>query len=146
LLGLNGTLGANSAINNQTTSLSQNLFNSPTVFSYFSPLNVTEKGLLGPEFEIYSTQTASTRADLVNTILYGTLDKSTTVDLTPFSNVASNIDTLLNTIGSVFLHDGMSSSLYKAAYTAAAAQTTAKAAAQAALYVVLTSGEYQVIQ
>jgi uncharacterized protein (DUF1800 family) len=146
LRGLNGTLGANSAINNQTTSLSQNLFNAPTVFSYFSPLNVTEKGLLGPEFEIYSTQTASTRADLVNTILYGTLDKSTTVDLTPFSNVASNIDTLLNTISAVFLHDGMSSSLYKAAYTAAAAQTTAKAAAQAALYVVLTSGEYQVIQ
>jgi uncharacterized protein (DUF1800 family) len=149
LRGLNATLGPSSVINNQTNQLGQNLFNAPTVFSYFSPLNVTEKGLLGPEFQIYSTQTAAYRADIVNTILYSSLDKSTTLDLTPFINsqgLAHDLHAMLNTIASVFLHDGMSSSLYKAAYNAAAAATTPTAAGKAALYVVLTSAEYQVIQ
>ena len=130
--------------------MSQNLFNAPTrVQLLFAALNVIENGLLGPEFQIYSTQTAADRADIVHTILYSTLDKSTTVDLTPFVNsqgLAGNLEAMINTIGSVFLHDGMSSSLYQAAYNAAAAQKTPTAKTQAALYVVLTSGEYQVIQ
>ena len=146
LRGLNGTLGPQSAVYNQATELGQQLFIPPSVFSYFSPLYRTQNGLFGPEFQIYSTQTAAYRADIIDVILYGALDKSTTVDLTPFIQRAGNIGTLLNYIGSVFLHDGMSPNLYKAAYTAASAQTTPKAIAQAALYVVLTSGEYQVVQ
>jgi uncharacterized protein (DUF1800 family) len=146
LRGLNGTVGASSAIYNQATQMGQQLFYSPSVFSYFSPQYVTEKGLLGPEFEIYSTQTAANRADIVNTVLYGTLDKSTTVNLTPFVNLAGNLGEMIDYIGYVFLHDGMSASLYKAAYTAASVQNTAKAKVQAALNVVLTSGEYQIVQ
>jgi len=46
----------------------------------------------------------------------------------------------------VFLHGGMSASLTQAVTDAAAAATTAKAKAQAALYVALTSSEYQVVQ
>ena len=64
--------------------MDQELFYAPSVFSYFSPQNRLENGLLGPEFQIYSTQTAANRADIVNAILYGTLDASTTFDLTPF--------------------------------------------------------------
>lgn len=146
LRGLNGALGANSAIYNQATELGQQLFYSPSVFNYFSPQYRTEGGLLGPEFQIYTTQTAADRADIVHSILYGSLDKSTTVNLAPFTNEAGNIDSLLNYISSIFLHDGMSSNLYKQAYNAASAQSTAQAKAQAALYVVLTSGEYQIIQ
>ena len=52
--------------------MGQNLFNEPSVFSYFSPQYRTEKGLLGPEFQIYSTATAGDRADVVNRALYGT--------------------------------------------------------------------------
>jgi len=40
----------------------------------------------------------------------------------------------------------MSANLYKAAYNAASAQKGDTAQAQAALYVVLTSGEYQILQ
>jgi uncharacterized protein (DUF1800 family) len=146
LRGLNGTLGASSAIYNQATEMGQQLFYPPSVFSYFSPLYRTEKGLLGPEFQIYTTQTAADRADIVHSILYGTLDKSTTVSLTPFVQQAGTIDSLLNYIGSIFLHDGMSADLYKAAYNAASAQKGDTAQVQAALYVVLTSGEYQILQ
>jgi uncharacterized protein (DUF1800 family) len=145
LRGLNATLGASSAIYNQATEMGQQLFYSPSVFSYFSPLYRTEKGLLGPEFQIYTTQTAADRADIVHTTLYGTLDKSTTVNLTPFVQRAGSLEVLLNYISSVFLHGAMSPHLREAAYTAAAAQKSSSAQVQAALYVVLTSGEYQVI-
>jgi hypothetical protein len=116
------------------------------VFSYFSPLNRTEKGLFGPEFQIYTTQTAADRADIVHTALYGTLDRSTTVNLAPFVQQAASLEILLNQISLVFLHGAMSTHLRDQAYTAAAAQKTTLAQVQAALYVVLTSGEYQVIQ
>jgi uncharacterized protein (DUF1800 family) len=146
LRGLNATLGASSAIYNQATEMGQQLFYSPSVFSYFSPLNRTEKGLFGPEFQIYTTQTAADRADIVHTALYGTLDRSTTVNLAPFVQQAASLEILLNQISLVFLHGAMSTHLRDQAYTAAAAQKTTLAQVQAALYVVLTSGEYQVIQ
>ena len=59
---------------------------------------------------------------------------------------AGNVNNLIGYINYVFLHDGMSSSLQQQAMDAANAQTTPTAKAQAALYVVLTSSEYQVIQ
>jgi hypothetical protein len=77
--------------------------------------------------------------------LYGTLDKYVTLSLTPFIQQAGNVNTLISYIGSVFLHGAMSSNLQAAATSAANAQSTATAKAQAALYAVLTSGEYKVI-
>jgi len=145
LRGLNATLPATDAINNYTSSLSQSLFNAPSVFSYFSPLYRTEKGLFGPEFQIYSTQTASARANIVNTILYNKLSDGTTINLAPFIAEAGNTPTLLNYIAHGFLHSSMSAALEEAATDAINANTTAQTKVQAALYVVLTSGEYEVI-
>ena len=146
LRGLGATLGASSAIYNNATSMDQELFYAPSVFSYFSVQNRLENGLLGPEFQIYSTQTVANRADIVNAILYGKLDASTTFNLTPFVNAVSNTNDLLDYISLVFLHSSMSAGLRQAATTAVNAAATPTAKAQAALYIVLTSGEYQIIQ
>ena len=146
LRGLNATLTEQSAVYNLATALGENLFNAPSVFSYFSPSYRTEGGLLGPEFQIYSTQTAAARANVVNAALYGTLDKGTKLDLAPFTSRAGDLNSLLDYISLVFLHGQMSSSLRDAATSAASAASGAQARAQAALYVVLTSGEYQVVQ
>ena len=78
--------------------------------------------------------------------LYGSLDKTTKLDLSPFVAKAGNIGDLLDSIGYVFLHSGMSPSLAQAATDAANAAATPTAKAQAALYIVLTSSEYQVVQ
>jgi hypothetical protein len=145
LRGLNATVGASNTLNAYGQELGQNLFVAPSVFSYFSPQNRVESGLLGPEFQIYSTQTAADRDNIVSGALYGTLDKTTTVDLSPFVKKASKISDLVDYISYVFLHHGMSSSLAQAATSAANAQSGAQAQAQAALYVVLTSSEYQVV-
>src|SRR5665213_2306196 len=112
LRGLNATLGAQSAIYNQATQMGQQLFYPPSVFSYFSPQFRTSGGSLAPEFQLYSTQTAANRADIVHSIVYGTLDKSTAIDLAPFVHKATTIEDLLNYIGFVFLHEGMSANLY----------------------------------
>jgi hypothetical protein len=146
LRGLNATLNTTSTVQNLATEMGENLFAAPSVFSYFSPQYRIPQGLLGPEFQIYSTQTVADRADIVNSILYGKIDGGTTVDLTPFVSQAGSATNLLNYVSSVFLHGGMSAALQQAATTAVNAATTPTAKAQAALYVVLTSGEYQVIQ
>ena len=149
--GLNATLGPNSAIYNDASLAGESLFHSPSVFSYFSPQYRIAGGLLGPEFQIYSTATSTERANLVNAALYAKLDKSTTVDLTPFERVAAAPSFLMNYISQVFLHGAMSTELEQAVTDAlnAAAEASGgnpKAMAQAALYVVLTSGEYQIIR
>jgi uncharacterized protein (DUF1800 family) len=142
--GLYGTVTATNSLYNYATELGQDLFNPASVFSYFSPQNRITGGLLAPEFQIYTTQTAADRANIVNTALYGTLDSTTTLNLAPFV-VRAGSD-LIPYISYVFLHSSMSASLTQAATDAVNAQSSATAKAQAALYVVLTSSEYQVIQ
>ena len=145
LRGLNATVDASNKLNGYSQELGQNLFVAPSVFSYFSPQYPIGGGLLGPEFAINSTQTASDRANIVSAALYGSLDSTTKMDFSPFVSRAGNASSMVNYIGDVFLHSAMSSTLAQAAESAASAQSSATAAAQAALYVVLTSSEYQVI-
>ncbi len=146
LRGLNATLTSTSTINGYASELGENLFNAPSVFSYFSPQYRTEKGLLGPEFQLYSTQTATDRANIINSVIYGKFDNATTFDLTPFISQANNTTNLLTYIAGIFLHGSMPSALQLAATDAVNAVTTPQAKAQVALYIVLTSGEYQIIQ
>jgi hypothetical protein len=145
LRGLNATVSAPDAVAATATNMSEELFYAPSVFSYFSPQSRTEKGLYGPEFQIYSTQTAADRADAVNTLIYGTLG-GVKLNLAPFGAAAGSTTSLASYIASVFLHSSMSSELQNAVASAVAAVSTPTEKAQAALYVVLTSSEYQVIQ
>jgi len=151
LRGLNATLGAKSAVYNDASLVGESLFHSPSVFSYFSPQYRIAGGLLGPEFQVYSTATSTERANLVNGVLFATLDKSTTVDLSPFERTAAGTTWLVNYVNQMFMHGTMSDSLTQAvtdAVNAAAAASAGEplAMARAALYVTLTSGEYQIIQ
>jgi hypothetical protein len=87
----------------------------------------------------------------VNAALFAKLDKSTTVDLSPFERTAAGPSFLINYISQVFLHSSMPADLQQAVTDAMNAASEANAGdpeamAQAALYVVLTSGEYQIIQ
>jgi len=146
LRGLNATIGTDNGINNKASLLGQNLFRAPSVFSYFSPQYRLESGQPAPEFQIYTTQTAASRNDVITSAIYGKLDSTTTLDLSRFVQAASTTSGLLDAISYTFLHHSMSSALQQAAAGAADAAGTPKGRAQAALYVVLSSSEYQVIQ
>jgi uncharacterized protein (DUF1800 family) len=145
LRGLNAK-AVNLTVPADAAAMGENLFNANSVFSYFSPQSRTEFGLVGPEFQIYSTQTAADRVNTVNSILYGSSGKAFEIDLTPFAQHAGDASSLLSYISGVFLHGSMSSALEQAAAAAVSAASTSLAKTQAALYVVLTSPEYQIIQ
>jgi uncharacterized protein (DUF1800 family) len=146
LRGLNATVGATSTISNDAGNMGENLFNAGSVFSYFSPFSRTEFGLVAPEFQIYSTQTAADRVNYVDSILYGAAATGFKINLAPFVTHATDPAALLDYISSVFLHGGMSTTLQQAATAAMSTATTPTAKVEAALYVVLTSSEYQIIQ
>ena len=146
LRGLNATPGPASTPYSLANLMGQNLFYEPSVFSYFSPLYRISGGQLAPEFQIYSTQAASERADVVNKALYGKLDGSTTLDLSPFVSRANDVSALVDYAGYVFLHHNVPPALAEQASAAAGAASTPLARAQAVLYLVLTSSDYQVIQ
>lgn len=147
LRGLNATLGPKSEVFADAAELGESLFHSPSVFSYFSPQYRIAGGLLGPEFQIYTTQTAANRADVVNALLYSPVDKGITINLSPFLARAGGTAGLLDYINGIFLHHTMSGALEQAATDAVnAAGPLPTARVRAALYVVLTSGEYQIIR
>ncbi|MBV8845062.1 MAG: DUF1800 domain-containing protein [Bryobacterales bacterium] len=145
LRGLSATVAATNSVAGTASNLGENLFYAPSVFSYFSPQSRTAKGLYGPEFQIYSTQTAALRANAVNTLIYGTLG-GVKLDLSPFTALAGNSSQLLDYIAQVFLHGSMSTQLESAAMSAMNAVSAPVTKAQAALYIVLTSSEYQIVQ
>jgi len=145
LRALNATTAEPNPIAGDSANMGENLFNAASVFSYFSPLSRTQFNLVGPEFQIYSTQTAADRVDYVNSILYGKL-KGIKTELTPFVNNAGTPQALIDYINTNFMHGAMSSELQQAMTTAISSQTAAQAQVQAALYVLFTSSEYQIIQ
>ena len=146
LRGLNGSLSATSTAASYASQLGQNLFSPPSVFSYFSPDYRTTGGLVAPEFQLNSTQAAANRANLVNSAIYGgRFDAGTTFNLANFTTAAANPANLIALINKTFFHDDMSDGVKSAVTTAMNAAAAPSDKAKAALYVALTSAEYQVI-
>lgn len=146
LRGLNGTLSSTTGVANSLSSLGQQLFFAPSVFSYFSPFYRTPDGLVAPEFQIYSTQSSTNRINLVNSAVYGgQFDAGTKFDISSFVTAAAVPADLVTQISTVFFHSNMSDSVKAAVTQAMNAVTAPTDKAKAALYVALTSGEFQII-
>jgi hypothetical protein len=103
--------------------------------------------LLAPEFQIYSTQTSGNRINLVNTVIHaGQYGAGTKFDISSYTAAATvSTSHLLDLINSEFFHQDMSNSLRDAINQALAPLKLSSDKAKAALYVALTSSEYQII-
>jgi uncharacterized protein (DUF1800 family) len=125
--------------------MGQSLFNSGSVFNFFPPQNlIAGTTLNGPEFAIYNTNTALARVNFVNTIVNGSISSGTKVDFTPVFNAGTQ-DTMVDWLNNYFLHGTMSSQMKQSVETAmTAAGTNTKNQAKAALYLVISSSQYQV--
>jgi hypothetical protein len=125
--------------------MGQGLFNSGSVFNFFPPQNlIAGTTLNGPEFAIYNTNTALARANFVNTIVNGSISSGTKVDFTPVINAGSQ-DAMASWLNNYLLHGTMSSDMKTDVETAmTAAGTSTKNQAKAALYLVISSSQYQV--
>jgi uncharacterized protein (DUF1800 family) len=125
--------------------MGQGLFNSGSVFNFFPPQNlIAGTTLNGPEFAIYNTNTALARANFVNTVVNGSISSGTKVDFTPVINAGSQ-DAMANWLNNYLLHGTMSTEMKTDVETAmTAAGTSTKNQAKAALYLVISSSQYQV--
>ena len=130
----------------QSGNMSQSLFNSGSVFNFFPPESLIPGTTLnGPEFAIFNTSTALNRVNFINTLVYGKLSSTTTVDFTPVIN-AGTPDQMVSWLNSLFLHGTMSSQMQSSILTAlsAVSSTDTTNLAKTAIYLVTSSSQYQV--
>ena len=137
----------------QSAAMGMDLFRPPSVFSYFSPFGALPggDGLRGPEFGVLSTSTALARLNFVNTMVYSRIGASTngpgtSIDLSPLQPLAATPVDLVNELDRRLLHGSMSAPMRDsivAAVTAVPASDSPRRV-RTAVYLVLTSSQYQV--
>ncbi|MFN7931554.1 MAG: DUF1800 domain-containing protein [Blastocatellia bacterium] len=135
---------------NQAAAMGQNLFNAPSVFNYFPPDYVVPgTPILGPEMALQSSAAALSRANFVNTIVFGrigTAPEGTQIDLTGLQALAGNPAALVDKLNRLLLHGTMSAAMQTELLKAinSVASNNPKLRAQTALYLVAASSQYQV--
>jgi uncharacterized protein (DUF1800 family) len=146
-------------LSEESALMSQTIFDSPTVFNYYQPsYPLPDSDLVGPPFGIYDAATAFERYDLAVKLTSGpippnkTIDfikpTGTSLDLSAWTAAAAAPATLIADINDRFFHGAMSTYMHQA-LTGLMNQIPATdplGRARAALYVAVTSPEFQVEQ
>jgi hypothetical protein len=139
---------------NVASSMSQAVMDSPSVFNFYPPdYNIPGTNLLGPEFDLETTATTLVRANFVNSFVYGSIGTGTTVSFTTYANLAANPNAsgqLLDSLNALLLHSSMTAdaraSILAAVNAVPAGSTQNLLRAEAAIYLILSSSQYQVEQ
>jgi uncharacterized protein (DUF1800 family) len=127
-------------------SMSQTVFDPPTVFNFFPPVNpIAGTTLNGPEFAIFDTNTSLARVNFINAAVYGGLGGNTTLDFSPVIN-AGTPDQMVAWLDTLFLHGSTPSQMKQTILSAVAAvnSTDLTGQANAAIYLYLSSSMYEV--
>jgi uncharacterized protein (DUF1800 family) len=141
-------------LNPQSVAMGMDVFRPPSVFSYFSPATVVpgSAGVRGPEFGIFSTATALRRLNFVNTMVFSRIAVSanapagTSLDFTPLLTQAADPAALVDALNNLLLHGAISNEMKIsiAGAVAAVTPTNPLKRVRTAVYLVLTSSQYQV--
>lgn len=144
LRGMNGTSdGSNLA--DVASDMKQPPFFSPTVFNFYHPDHVIEgTTLIGPEFEIFNTSTTISRINFVNTLVYGQLNNTTTVDISGYVPLAATPDQLVSAVAAVMLHGQVSDDMRNTLVTTLTGITDNTRRTKAAFYLIGSSSQFQV--
>jgi uncharacterized protein (DUF1800 family) len=152
LRALGATVNDQNYYSRELGTLSQDIFNAPSVFNYYSPGYVVPGfGVTGPEFQIYTPYTAIYRDNLVSGLFsaYSSNINSngpgTIVDLTPFVALAGNPSTLVDALD-LTLTNGLAPAGFKSILVSAVMAETGGnlRKVQTALYLMLASSYYNV--
>lgn len=145
-----------------TSTMGQAAFLSPTVFNFYPPdYAVPGTTLNGPEFAIFTTGTSIARANFVNTMVFNRINPNTNTQPYPFVSVGTSLsfadlqalattDTtgnqLMDALNTRMMHGAMSAQMRSTILTAvlAVASTNPLLRAQTAVYLTVTSSQYQV--
>jgi uncharacterized protein (DUF1800 family) len=133
----------------QGSTMGENVLDTPSVFNFFSPSYVIpQTNSYGPEFQILTTSTALYRANWTNNFVFNTIAGDTTVDYTSWAQQASNPSAMLDSLNTLMLHGTMSSDMKTSILTAMqgvyGGSTNPMGQAQAAIYLIATSSQYQI--
>ncbi|HEX8071693.1 MAG TPA: DUF1800 domain-containing protein [Pyrinomonadaceae bacterium] len=152
-----GVLGNRSRSGDLPGSLDEPIFLPETVFSYYSPLyQVPGTDLAGPAFQILSTSTALKRANITNGLIYagiptnGDTPAGTSLNFAALDQLAANPPVLVETLNVLLLH-GAATDAMKAQVLGVLNSindtdqaTRFRKRSQAAVYLYMTSPQYQV--
>ncbi|HEY0546329.1 MAG TPA: DUF1800 domain-containing protein [Pyrinomonadaceae bacterium] len=149
-------------INGITQGLDQDVFNPPTVFSYYPPdFEVPNSAIVGPEYAILTTGTALKRPNFANQMIFAgatggipanannNIPNGTSITMDRMQALAAADPTggqLVDMLNRLMMHGSMSasmrSSIMQAVQAVAPANTLKRA--QTAVYLVATSSQYEV--
>jgi len=133
------------------STMGQDILNSPTVFNFYPPdyvipqnyFNPVQNGVVGPEFALETPTTAVSRANFVASVVFGSSISATVNSYKPLAGNAANLVDALNLR---LMHGQMSSGMRTAIINAvnfySATSTTTRV--QTAMYLILSSSQYQV--
>ena len=120
-----GTMALNNYFGWDLVNMSQDIYNAPSVFNYYSPSFVPPGSTVpGPEFEIDTPDSAVYRANMVANLFsswsspvlnYG---PGTNIDVTPFVALSPNPATLVAALDLTLTHGAMPASMKQAIVTA----------------------------
>jgi hypothetical protein len=156
-----GNITSNGTREGLIVDMGQNLFNPPTVFSYYpADLGLPGTNLIGPEFGILDTSTTYKRANFVNTLFMVGIPVSlpdrpggTQVNYSSYQGILTGGGTpqnLVDALDTDMMHNTMSAAMKSSIVAAITAITNANATTQAqqrtqtAIYLIATSSQYQV--
>ena len=135
------------------------LFNSGSVFNFFSPLyNIPAADfttppaspLSGPEFQIFTSASSIARVnDIENVIFNPSFDGSTRIDLSAYAAIAgndSNLGTMVDAMNLQLLHGTMIPAMRMAILNAVIAVPSSDplSRAKTAAYLIVSSSQYQI--
>jgi uncharacterized protein (DUF1800 family) len=123
--------------------MSQQIWFAPSVFNYYSP-NYRAGVVLAPEMQIWTTATALIRINWVSSLLSGGFGNDVKLDLSAFTAVAPDANALLDTVNSLVMGGTMTPQMRSTIQTAVLASSNAKDRVRTALYLTLSSMQYQV--
>jgi hypothetical protein len=137
--------------------LGMNLFNPPTVFSYYpADYGLPGTSLFGPEFGVLDTSTTFKRANFVNTLFLANNGNGipvmpnrplgTKANYPSYQALAGNPQQLVDALNASMMHGTMSSAMNTSIVQTVTAIPSANAAqrTQVAIYLIATSSQYQV--
>ncbi len=147
---------------NFSNGLGQNVFNPPTVFSYFpADFNLPGTNLFGPEFGILDTSSSYARSNFMNTLFVANggngipvsapnRPQGTQISFASFQAMSTTPQQLVDALNARLMHGTMSAQMNASIVATVTAITNANATTQAlqrtqtAIYLVATSSQYQV--
>jgi len=137
--------------------MNQDVFNAPSVFSFYPPTaRVPGESVLGPQFVLFSSLTSLRRDNFINRVIFSTIPAAppnrpsgTAIDLSAWVPLANDPNNLIETLNALLLHGTMSDDMRQSVVTAVASipasnDPNRRMRVQTAIYLILTSSQYQV--